>query len=264
MAASPPPLKRARTAFESPPRAPAQVTFESPPGAAAAANAANRRFQRCPIPPSPGLALKCSMLQKKPAFPGNNLPIETDPTPLELQNAPERLHTRLIYKDGDTHRNVMKQPNGSKSCWAYSFAMLLTDLKRSGKEFSLNESFHRWFTGSNSLTAEEVQIEAKRLGVELTLTLIPQGNSLRTVSKQLEESGFPVVVTIEHKVFSGHAIVIDKVTDTHTTIRDPFSGKVFVIPNDTMKTYFIDEDSGIESLEEQKCLSVTPVQQQQT
>jgi len=243
--------------------------FGSPPQAAriirgmmAPTPAGKRRQGMAPLgnrivhrPSFPG-ANKMVRKPPSPSFPGANLTVETPLSPFPIPNAP--FSTGTIYNDGETPRNIIKQPKGSKSCWAYSFAMLLTDAIRSGKDLSLDEGFSTWFGKAYLLTADKVQGEAERLGLPLTLTNIPQQDPLDTIKRQLETSGFPVLVTIEHPIYSGHAIVIDKVTETHTTVRDPADGKVFVIPNDTMKGYFVDDSDTVVSLEEQKCLSVTP------
>jgi len=196
----------------------------------------------------------------RPSFPGEKLTVETPLSPLCIPNAPFSIGT--IYNDGETPRNIIQQAKGTKSCWAYSFAMLLTDAIRSGKDLSLDEGFRTWFGKASLLNADQVQGEAERLGLPLTFTNIPQKNPLDTIKRQLETSGFPVLVTIEHPIYSGHAIVIDKISDTHTTVRDPADGKAFVVPNDKMQSYFKDQEEGesddVESLEEQKCLSVTP------
>ncbi|MDN3506490.1 MAG: papain-like cysteine protease family protein [Simkaniaceae bacterium] len=236
---------------------------ETPPLGAGRTATVAKRLLFPPVPPTPGMALRCGKVEQKgPAFPGTILPVETATEPLEIEDAPEGFHARLIYNDNGIHRNIMKQPLGSKSCWAYSFAMLLTDVLRSGKEVTFDDKFHRWFYSAQLLTAERVHEEAKRLGVDLSLTSIPKDTPLETLREQLQASGFPVLATIEHPTFSGHTIVIDTITDTDTTIRDPFSGRAFVIPNAKMSVFFQgDDDESVVGAEE-KCLSIIPPQQQ--
>ncbi len=199
-----------------------------------------------PIPPTPGFSRHKS---KEPAFPGKNIKLENDLDPIQFSDL---LSPILVYKDqqGDKH-NVFQQPEGSKSCYAYSFAMLLTDIIRKGKSLELDDSFDNWFNRAYLLNEENVQKKAKELGVFLEHTKIPNETPMDHIRKEIEKSGFPVLTTIEHPRFSGHAIVVDKVTDTETTIRDPYSGKVFVIPNEKMNKNYDDDFFGRES-----CLSV--------
>jgi len=206
-----------------------------------------------PIPPTPGFRHK----SKKPAFPGKNIKIENDLKPIQFP-APLHLSLEPIYKDQRVKHNVFQQPQGSKSCWAYSLAMLLTDIIRKGKSLELDESFGNWFQNADLLNAENVKQKATEIGVSLELTKIPRENSLEHIRNKIAESGFPVLTAIDHPYFSGHAIVVDKVTDEETTIRDPYSGKVFVIPNETMKNYYAntEDEEFLENLEEQNCLSV--------
>ncbi|NGX47893.1 MAG: hypothetical protein K1000chlam3_01278 [Chlamydiae bacterium] len=205
------------------------------------------------IPATPGFSLHKS---NKPAFPGKNIKIENDLKPIQFPG-PLQLSLEPIYKDQGIKHNVFKQPPKSKSCWAYSLAMLLTDIIRTEKPLALNDSFWTWFQNADLLNAENVKQKATEIGVSLELTKIPRENSLEHIRNKIAESGFPVLTAIDHPYFSGHAIVVDKVTDKKTTIRDPYSGEVFVIPNEAMKDYYAVEDEvEIEMLEEQNCLSV--------
>ena len=199
-----------------------------------------------PIPPTPGFSGHKS---NEPAFPGKNIKLENDLDPIQFSDL---LSPILVYKDqqGDKH-NVFQQPEGSKSCYAYSFAMLLTDIIRKGKSLELDDSFDNWFNRAYLLNEKAVQEKAKELGVFLEHTKIPNANPMDHIRKEIEKSGFPVLTTIEHPRFSGHAIVVDKVTDIETTIRDPYSGKVFVIPNEKMNENYNDDFFGMEN-----CLSV--------
>jgi len=213
-------------------------------------------IRRCfppPMPPTPGVA------RKKPGddthiFPGEILTTINDPTPIPL-TAPFSI--KVVYQDvtGRNH-NLFKQPEGSKSCWAYSFAMLLSDLVRSGKSLQLDTTFWTWFQNAYLLKAETVQKQASKIDVELELMSIPLEDPLSYIREQIRISGFPVLTSIDHQIFSGHAIVIDSVTDTHTIIRDPYSRKAWKIPNNAMKSYYSpDKEEGlVDEAEQQKML----------
>ncbi|NGX59518.1 MAG: hypothetical protein KR126chlam3_00670 [Chlamydiae bacterium] len=116
----------------------------------------SRRQFRAAIPPTPGFALR-----KKPKgtiFPGNTLQTINDPSPIDMK-APFSLD--VVYQDqyGNKH-NLFKQPEGSKSCWAYSFAMLLSNLVRSGKSLQLDNPFWMWFQNAYLLNGVS-EIDAK-------------------------------------------------------------------------------------------------------
>ncbi|NGX60407.1 MAG: hypothetical protein KR126chlam3_01580, partial [Chlamydiae bacterium] len=114
------------------------------------------------------------------------------------------------------------------------------------------------FLTRHLLKAETVQEQASKIGVNLKLTNIPLEDPLFHIRKQIETSGFPVLTAIDHQIFSGHAIVVDKITDTHTTIRDPYSGEAWEIPNEEITSYYCsqEEEEEVEEAEQQKCLSV--------
>lgn len=199
------------------------------------------------IPATPGWNLKQKNINNKEFFDGSRLPIETDPHPLDMGID---ISTNNIYKENGIARNVFKQPEGSKSCWAYCLAMLASDLLRENRNEMQLGALQEWMDNSYLLNAEKVKSFASSIGVELEHTKIPLKDSLDHLKNQLVSTGHPVLVSIEHSKIQGHAIVIDHISDTETTLRDPFTGRAWKTSNVEMIRNLIND--GIE----QSCLSL--------
>lgn len=198
------------------------------------------------IPPTPG---KKHLVNRTP-FEGKRPLISNDLEPLQSKLA-EGLNLETIYDDHDTKRNVLKQPEGSKSCWAYSLAMLMTDLERKEKkDINIDNKFWKWMGNAYLLNAEKVQKEAKRINIPLEQSSIPCEDPLKFLRGKISSSGFPVLTSITHPIIQGHAIVVDKVDDSETTIRDPYTGQAWNLENGIAETYYQDVP--------EKCLSVVP------
>lgn len=208
---------------------------------------AKRKF--IPIPPTPGK--KHRGLKNGPPFIGARPIITNDLDPLKSK-LHEFLNLETIYTDktGVKH-NVLKQPEGSKSCWAYSLAMLLTDLERSGKNLPIDNSFQDWMEKAYLEKADTVQKEANRINIPLEKSRIPCENPLPFIREKIEMSRYPVLSGISHPILNNHTIVIDHIDDTNTTIRDPNTGKAWMIDNAIVEEWYQD---GIE----EECLSVIP------
>lgn len=200
------------------------------------------------MPATPGWNLKRKKIDTANFFKGDRLAIETDPHPIDMGLD---ISTNNIYRDSGVARNVFKQPGGSKSCWAYCLAMLASDLLRENQNEIQLGKLQEWMDHSSLLNANKVKSFASTCGIKLEHTKIPLKKSLEHLRNQLERSGHPVLISIEHKQIQGHAIVIDHITDAETILRDPFTGKAWKIPNAEMIHNIIDD--GVE----QSCLSLS-------
>lgn len=201
-----------------------------------------------PMPATPGWNLKRKNIDTANFFQGNRLVIETDPHPIDMGIA---IATNNIYRDRGAIRNVFKQPEGSKSCWAYSFAMLVSDLFRENRNEMPLEKLQEWMDNSYLLRADKVKTFASSIGIELEHTKIPLRNPLEHLQDQLEKSGHSLLISIDHPEIMGHAIVVDHISDTETTLRDPFTGKAWRISNEEMVALVTDDDVS------ENCLSLS-------
>lgn len=205
------------------------------------------------VPSSPLANKRSAELIQTKIFPGGTCgKVENDLTPLKEEF---KLDLDTVYTDfNGTKHNVFQQPLYSKSGWAYCLAMLLTDVLRRGQHcLKIEANFWEWFQKAYSEHYSNIKQKAEEIGLKLEHSSIPVNEPLPFIREKIENSGFPVLATIEHPQLRGHVVVIDQVTDDNTTLRDPFSGKVWVVSNESMKNYFKDE---ISDQTQQHCLSV--------
>lgn len=191
-----------------------------------------------PPPPKPGYQNKTKNLKMDEFFKGNAITVETDESPINMGfNIP----TNNVYKRNGVTRNLFMQPEGSKSCWTYCVAMLASDLIREGKSLNLGNGFLQWLNTTRLADAQSTQTKAQTFNIDLEHSEIPLQDPLKHLKTKLLESGHSVLVSIEHDQIQGHAIVIDAISDTHTTLRDPFTGKAWNATNEYMKE-ILDDD----------------------
>jgi hypothetical protein len=171
------------------------------------------------------------------------------------ERVPTKISMKYAYASGDKVHTLIAQAS-SKSCGATAFLMLYTDLVRAGMLFELSQDF--WTSYANSyLDDMHSCLERAKLtnmhaqGYKLTSEFLqnPPENNLIRLGQLLQESGFPIILSITHPTLGGHWIVLDAIVETSFHIRDPKSGKAFKIPHATMLIYF-DEEIG------EKCLYI--------
>ncbi len=157
--------------------------------------------------------------------------------------------TTLTYTDGEATRNICKQ-HLPKSCGGAALFMLLTDLVRKDqKPREIKPEFWTWYANCEMARVDEIQRIAKETaGITLTISKAPTKTPLTYLKKLLESSNHSIISAITHPQLHGHWIIIDKITDTHTNIRDPNTGSAFSVPNETMKSYYTDVNENVLSV----------------
>jgi len=156
----------------------------------------------------------------------------------------QEARTTLTYIDDKITRNVCKQ-HSSRDCGSTALLMILMDIvRKTGKSLPITNAFWNWYSTCELATATEiVNIAKKEAGVTLTTHKVPQNAPLAFLKGLIESSNYPVISGISHPQLDGHWIVVDRITDTHSNIRDPSTGRAYKDPNSIMESYYMDEDA---------------------
>lgn len=150
--------------------------------------------------------------------------------------------TTLTYSAAGILRNLCKQ-HSATDCGATAILMLLTDIvRKTDKALPIADEFWRWYSTCELADASQIARHAKNdAGIELAISKAPQDTPLEHLKTLIDSSGYPVISGITHPQLHGHWIVVDRINDTHTYIRDPKTGGAYMIPNEIMSTYYDEE-----------------------
>lgn len=119
-----------------------------------------------------------------------------------------------------------------------------------------NEPFWHWYTTTRLANASSLLNGFRALEIpakicRLTVSELPSGvehkvvdskGALAHVKETILATNQPVILAITHPILMGHWIIVDGFDKGCALIRDPYTGKAFAVPEETLSKWLLERE----------------------